>query len=173
MSTIFYLLEKLHKISPIEKIYAHCDIPCGIYDPHDAQVSAHTVIRMIDLIKDLKAPTTDSTAHEIEEYNNKLNRCILEKEKHAEWCKHQIRILWGDYFKDDHVKNFPELHDLVWKVMQSGSKAKQSVDRGVAEELLCNVQRIAEIFWETKGVGSIKIKSFYPTGSDMVYPKTS
>ncbi|MDE1768430.1 MAG: superoxide dismutase, Ni [Candidatus Micrarchaeota archaeon] len=154
------------KVLHFDTAYAHCDIPCGIYDPHNAQLAAHTVIRMDMLIADVMKLGVTSA-----EDRNKMGRYIAIKEQHAEMCKHEIRVLWGDYFKPEHLKDYPELHGLVWNVLKLASKAKQSTDIKTGEELLESVQKIAEIFWNTKGVQPIKVKSFYPTERTFVYPK--
>jgi nickel superoxide dismutase len=160
------VIEGLDKIIGIEKAYAHCDIPCGIYDPHIAQLAAHTVLRMDMLIADL-AKANDTTA----EGGNRMIRYTTVKEQHAELCKHEIRVLWGDYFKPEHVNANPKLHELVWNTLKLASKAKQSTNIDDAKALLAGVQTIAEIFWKTKGVETIKAKSFYPSGETFVYPK--
>ncbi|MBM3896985.1 MAG: superoxide dismutase, Ni [Thaumarchaeota archaeon] len=171
MSILYYVLKIADKIAPARKTYAHCDIPCGIYDPHLAQLSAHTVIRMVHLISDLPPVTPASTPAQLQEYHNKYTRYAQVKEQHAELCKHEIRILWGDYFKPEHAQKFPQLHDLVWKAMKAASKAKQEVNMQAAEDLLKAVEEIAEIFWKTKNVETVRTKSFYPTEREIVYPK--
>lgn len=166
------LIRVLERLLPAETAYAHCDIPCGIYDPHLAQLAAHTVIRMVTLIEDLAWKTPGSpNPEQLEHYVHDIARHVEIKEKYAEICKHEIRILWGDYFKPEHVERFPELHELVWKVMQLGSKSKQTVDKQVAEDLLERVNEVAEIFWKTKEVEPVRTDSFYPTQGEMVYPR--
>ena len=51
LHSTFRLMDKVY---PAKIVYAHCDIPCGIYDPHIAQMAAHTVIRMTNLINEAK-----------------------------------------------------------------------------------------------------------------------
>jgi len=126
---------------------------------------------MVNLINDLPKPGPDATPEARQEYMHKLSRYTAVKEEHAELCKHEIRILWGDYFKPDHVKEYPELHELVWKVMKLGSQGRQEINLNAAKELLESVQKIAEIFWKTKGAQPAKGPSFYPTGGEVVYPK--
>src|SRR3990170_7176698 len=164
------LLKIIDKFFPARIAYAHCDIPCGIYDPHLAQLAAHTVIRMITLIGELKAPGADATEEQHRDYAHDLARYMVVKEEHAELCKHEVRIIWGDFFKPEHVKAQPELHSVVWQIMKLGSIAKQDVDLGHAEELLEAVQRFAEMFWATKNVKSKKVKSAYPTARQVVVP---
>ncbi|MBI2084477.1 MAG: superoxide dismutase, Ni [Candidatus Aenigmarchaeota archaeon] len=158
MPFLHHLLDELNKIFPAKTAHAHCDIPCGIYDPHMAQMAAHTVIRMTSLIEESKGDP------------HKIARFTAVKEQHAELCKQEVRILWGDYFKPEHVQKYPELHELVWKIMKTASKARQEVNLEASEELLEDVNRIAEIFWETKGYGTTRFKAPYPTGNETVYP---
>jgi nickel superoxide dismutase len=158
--------EKLDELFGVEHAEAHCDIPCGIYDPHLAQVAALTVIRMIDLMGDLSnAPQKDTP-----EYYNSMTRYILIKEEHGELLKREIRVIFGDYFKKEHVDKYPELPTLVHKIMQLGSKVRQTVGRDSALELLGSVNRFAEIFWETKGIATKKAKAPYKPSEDVVYP---
>ncbi len=165
------MLGKIKNIFKIKVAYAHCDIPCGIYDPHHAQMAAHTVIRMIELINELPKIVPAMTPEQRENALHKFQRYTMVKEQHAEICKHEVRILWGDYFKPEHAQQHPELHDLVWKVMKLGSRARQEIDMKAAEELLETVNKIAEIFWKTKNVQAVKRKSFYVTERDIVLPK--
>lgn len=158
MSFLHSALRLIDKVYPAKIAYAHCDIPCGIYYPHTAQMAAHTVIRMTELINDAKGDV------------HKISRLTTVKDQHAELCKHEIRIIWGDYFKPEHVEKYPELHELVWKVMKLGSKVRQGISIEASEELLETVNKIAEIFWETKGMGTARFKAPYPTARETVYP---
>lgn len=151
-------------------VYAHCDIPCGIYDPHQAQLGAHTVIRMTNLISEMSVKENPSF-EERKKVISQIARLTKIKEEHAELVKHEVRILWGDYFKEDHLKDYPDLHSLVFSTLKLASKAKQNIDIKNAEELLSSVQKIAEIFYQTKGVTPIRIKSIYPTGGELVIYK--
>lgn len=162
----------LDRVLPEETAYAHCDIPCGIYDPHHAQLAAHTVIRMVTLIEEFTGKLQkEMNPDELQHYVHDLHRYASVKEQHAEICKHELRILWGDYFNHDHLEDHPNLHSLVWQALKLASKAKQNVDLPASEKLLETVNKIAEIFWATKGVESVRAESFYPTKREMVYPK--
>lgn len=173
MSFLHFLVRVIDRIFPAKIAYAHCDIPCGIYDPHIAQMAAHTVIRMVNLINELLSQMKpDITTEQRRDIIHKLQRYTSVKEHHAELCKHETRILWGDYFKPEHIQKFPELHELVFKVMKLSSKTRQEINLQAAEELLETVNKIAEIFWKTKGLETAKVKAtFYPTGNETVYPK--
>lgn len=160
------MLRALDRMLGFEVAYAHCDIPCGIYDPHLMQVSAHTVVRMDMLIADVMKAGAQTA-----EDRNKLVRYVNVKEQHAETVKNEVRILWGDYFKPEHAQANPELNELVWNTLKLASKAKQSADIKDAENLLESVQKIAEAFWKTKNVQTVRVKSFYPTERTMVYPR--
>ena len=160
------LFQLLDKIKPAKIAYAHCDVPCGIYDPHLAQLAAHTVVRMDTLISEVKqVPPTDADTR------NKMIRYVTVKEQNAEIVKHELRILWADYFKPEHLKTFPGLHDLFWNALKTASKAKQSANPADAEALLESVNKIAEIFWKTKEVKTARVKAPYPTSKDVVWPK--
>jgi nickel superoxide dismutase len=165
------IVKSAEMLGVVGDVSAHCDIPCGIYDPHLAQLAAHTVIRMIDLIEEQVPPGADATPEQFRDYTHGISRYMLVKEEHAELCKHEIRIMWGDYFKPDHIKEHPEIHELVWEVMRLASIAKQEVDIEHAEELLDTIHKIAEIFWATKGVESKKTRSAYPTEREVVVPQ--
>lgn len=157
-------------LAPVERAYAHCDIPCGIYDPHEAQISALTVLRMDQLISELPKPTASAKPEEMEAYAAKLSRYQAVKESHSERVKSELRILWGDYFTPDHAKQHPTLHESFWKAMKQASKTRQGTAVADAQELLSQVQAIAEIFWATKGAKTRKQPSLQKSGGEIVYP---
>lgn len=137
------LLDSLIKFLPARPVFAHCDIPCGIYDPHTAQLAAKTVLTMIKKINEL--PKEKSLNDE-----NNFVRMVQVKEEHAEACKTEVLILWTDYFKAEHLEKFPDLHDLVWKTTKLCSDNKRAVDETKAQELVESVDKIADIFNQTK-----------------------
>jgi nickel superoxide dismutase len=147
---------------PIRTAHAHCDIPCGIYDPHNAQMGAHTVIRMAQLINELQGDTRET--------EHKLVRYTKVKEEHADIVKHEVTVLWGDYFKEEHLKEFPNLTEAVYHTLKLASKAKQEINVEVAKDLLSHVHEIAEIFYKTKGVKTNKVKAPYPTEGELIVP---
>ena len=164
----------LHKIAKtldgrfhFDEVDAHCDIPCGIYDPHHALIGALTVIRMVDLIEKLYADHGESLTPE---FINSMARYISVKEEHAEITKHEIRVIWGDFIKEQHVEAHPQLPGLVHKIMQLGSKARQTVDRESAMALLAAVNEFAEIFWQIKGIETKRVKAPFPVSEEMVLP---
>jgi len=160
----------LHRLLPAQEAFAHCDIPCGIYDPHPAQIAAQTVLRMHQLIEQLPLPGPNASKEEEAAYENSLSRYIAVKEQHAELCKHEIRIIWGDYFKPEHLEKHPELHNIVWNIMKLGSKVRQEVNMKAAQDLLAEVQKFAEIFWQTKGASVRRQATLMPVGGEYVYP---
>lgn len=163
-------LRLIDQIFPPKIAYAHCDIPCGIYDPHEAQMAAHTVLRMTTLIEELKASSDEPEFSERKRIISQLARLTKVKEDHAEIVKHQVRIIWGDYFKPEHLDKHKDLHDLVFKIMKQASIARQGVDILSSKELLTMVQRFAEIFWQTKERKIVRVKSGYPTEGEIVLP---
>lgn len=157
-------------VLPPTPVFAHCDIPCGIYDPHEAQIAALTVLRMDQLIAELPYPGADSKPEDRAVYGQKLARYTAVKEQHAERVKAEIRVIWGDYFTPDHAKQYPQAHELVWKIMKQASKARQGPAKADAEELLKLVQEFAELFWQTKGVKSHRQPSQQKVGGELVLP---
>jgi nickel superoxide dismutase len=147
--------------------HAHCDLPCGIYDPHQAQIAALTIIRMIDIMQELEST---HTGHHDEEFRNSMIRCVIIKEDHGRILKHEIATIWGDYFKPEHIEKYPEIHELVHKIMQLASKGKQTVSRTQGEELLEAVNQFAEIFWKTKNIATKRAKSPHKPEMEIVYP---
>lgn len=139
----------LAKILPKQNIYAHCDVPCGIYDPKTAQIAAATILKMTQLINNLPIHGKGDKEKMISYYNS-MTRYIWTKEEHTRKCKEEILILWTDYFKEEHLKEFPHLHEVFWKAAKLCSKVKQEVNLQMAEELVKTVDEIAEIFYKTK-----------------------
>jgi nickel superoxide dismutase len=164
------MVELRDAVVPPEPVYAHCDIPCGIYDPHEAQIAALTVIRMDQLIGELPQPSPDAKAEERSAYLAKLARYTSVKEQHAERVKHEVRVIWGDYFTPDHAKQFPQTHELVWRILKQASKCRQGTVLGDAQELLKLVQEFTEVFWQTKGAKTRKQPSLQKSGGDLVVP---
>lgn len=163
---IYKLVQFLDSKFRFDRASAHCDIPCGIYDPITAQIAALTVVRMIDLMADLEAK---GDQHDMA-YHNTMARYVEVKEEHAEKTKHEIRVIWGDYFKAQHLEKHPGTHDLVHKIMMLGSKTRQTTDRETAVQLVDAVNQFAEIFWDTKGVAIKRAKAPYNPPLEMVYP---
>jgi nickel superoxide dismutase len=131
-------------LKPATTVHAHCDVPCGIYDPHQAELAARTVARMVELIGQL--PKENRTEADMA----KFVRCIAIKEQHAEIVKHEIQVIWSDYFKPEHLERYPDLHDRTWKILKLASKNKQNIDVTAAAELETAVKEFADIFWSTK-----------------------
>lgn len=132
------------KLIPGDVAYAHCDVPCGIYDPKDAQTAAATILKMVQKINEL--PKENPTVND----RNSFVRMVLVKEEHGRICKHELMVLWADYFKEEHLEKFPNLHDKFWKALKLVSKNKQAVDENLAKELIKAVDEIAEIFHQTQ-----------------------
>jgi nickel superoxide dismutase len=131
-------------LRPARTAHAHCDVPCGIYDPHAAELAARTVARMVELIGQIPAGSTAPADMQ------KFVRCVNIKEQHAEIVKHEIQVIWSDYFKPEHLERYPDLHDRTWKILKLASKNKQNVDAQAAADLEAAVKEFADIFWSTK-----------------------
>jgi nickel superoxide dismutase len=131
-------LKKL--IAPPRAASAHCDIPCGIYDPEQARIEAESCYRIIEKY--------EASADEVFR-----QRCVVVKEERAELAKHHIDVLWHDYFKPEHLDRYPDLHDVCWKASKAASKVKQGTDLAAAEELLGLIDKIDEMW---KGSGGLE-----------------
>jgi nickel superoxide dismutase len=162
--------ELFDRAAPPRVAHAHCDIPCGIYDPHAAQIAALTVIRMVQLIQGLQAPGNDATKEAWDLYGAQISRYVAVKEEHAKIVEHEIIVLWTDYFKPEHLQKHGNLHDVVWKTSKLTSTVKQQINMDASQQLLSGVQEIAEIFWDTKGVQTRRQPSNQTAGGELVYP---
>lgn len=137
-------LSVLARFLPTKIVYAHCDVPCGIYDPKPAQIAAATVLKMVQKINELPKENLSISDR------NSFVRMVWTKEEHARKCKEELLILWTDYFKEEHLLLFPNLHETFWKATKLCSKNKQEVNIEAAKELVKAVDKIAEIFQKTK-----------------------
>src|SRR3989338_4509632 len=109
--SLFSLFSFFHRIFPSQSVFAHCDIPCGIYTIKPAQTAARTVVKMVEKLYKQVPPADDAGRQEWLEFENTLARCIMVKEEHAQKCKQELLILWTDYFKPEHLEMFPVLHE--------------------------------------------------------------
>ena len=132
--------------------HAHCDIPCGIYEPTVAKIAARTVARMTDQLQELQRPSDTSDTAILGAYLQAITRRITVKEQHAEIVKRELETLWSDFFKPEHLEKFPNLHDQFWKAIKLASSCKQEVSKDHAAELLKAVDAIATMFYQAKGV---------------------
>jgi nickel superoxide dismutase len=124
------------KFNFVKPVYAHCDLPCGVYDPVQARIEALSVFAIMTKYKDL---------HE----DDKI-RAIFIKEQRAELVKHHLWVLWTDYFKPEHLEKHPDLHDLFWRATKQAGQTKKSTDPADGQKLLDLIDEIAAVFAETK-----------------------
>ena len=162
------LIKKFENVVTIDQVSAHCDIPCKIYDPSGAQIAALSIIRFIDLIEELNAKGSLSLSDQAQ-----LSRLAREKEIHGQKVKDEVNTIWGDYFKQPQFEQFPDTHNLVHKIMLTGSACKQHINREKALELLALVNDFAASFWASKGIETHIAECPYPPAQDTVYPVLS
>lgn len=148
---------------PLPVARAHCDIPCGIYDPAPALIAAVSVVRLMDIIQ-----TEDDAAGA--GLINRQARSIMSKEDEAKKVKDEVRVIWGDYFKGPLLEKYPNVHALVHSIMMKASACKQDVHREDALALVELVNEFAEMFWDSKGVKTIRANCPYPPNLPVVYP---
>jgi nickel superoxide dismutase len=127
----------------IKPVYAHCDIPCGIYETDSLKHAAETCHRMIQKIEEIGDVGTP-------ENRNNFVRCVGNKERHAQKFKNEVYILWSDYFKPEHLEKLPELHDTLWRAVKQASKVKQTVSMEEADKLVALAGEVDELFKRSK-----------------------
>jgi nickel superoxide dismutase len=137
------------QIIPAPNTHAHCDGPCGVYDPASARVAAEAVLSMTKKILALAPPVSDDSKT-MAAYHNTMTRYAMIKEEEAQKTKDQLLILWTDYFKPKHLEAFPDLHDTFWKAAKLCSACKVEVSLEHAEKLMETVKNIHAIFWQSK-----------------------
>ena len=135
----------------VERAHAHCDIPCGIYDPIAAKIAAQTVQKMVLRIQALEAPGPSGDAAARQTYANTIARYVTVKEEHAEIVKKELSILWADYGWPNLSADF-DLHGNFNQALKLAGRCKQNVDMAACEELVATVDRVATAFWATKNV---------------------
>jgi len=162
---LYNFIAKLDRKLHFPVVKGHCDIPCKIYDPISAQIAALTIIRMVDLLNELKEKPSLTFDEQAE-----FLRLVNQKEIHGVKVKEEISIIWGDYIKAPQLGQYPELHELVHNIMLASSQAKQHISRDAAMTLLEKVNRFAEIFWATKQVTTFTATCPYPPAEQLVYP---
>ncbi len=131
---------------PSRVVHAHCDLPCGVYDPAQARIEAESVMGIQKKYQDADGQKKPSET--VEDFKT---RCLAIKEERADLVKHHLWVLWTDYFKPEHKETFPNLHDLFWQATKEAGESKKSQDPSQGQKLLDLIGEIDKIFWETKG----------------------
>jgi nickel superoxide dismutase len=134
---------KFSHLLPATTVYAHCDLPCGVYDPAQARIEAESILKICQ-----KYAENDDFVFR--------TRSIIIKEERAELVKHHLWVLWTDYFKPEHLEKHPNLHDLFWRATKQAGEAKHHVDAETAQKLLDLIAEITEIFNATKAAAAVK-----------------
>ena len=137
MPVLAKLVGLVDRFSPPQTVHAHCDLPCGVYDPAQARIEAESVKGCMEKFN----ASDDSTFK---------TRAVLIKEERADLVKHHLWVLWTDYFKPPHLETYPQLHQLFWNATKTAGEAKKTNDVAVADDLLAQIAEIDTIFWQTK-----------------------
>ena len=138
MRLISRLLTMADRVSEPGTASAHCDLPCGVYDPAQARIEAESVMQIQE-----KYQESDDEVFK--------TRCIFIKEQRADLVKQHLWVLWTDYFTPEHLEKWPNLHDLFWRATKAAGESKKSQDPAQGKELLGLIDEIDTIFWESKG----------------------
>jgi nickel superoxide dismutase len=149
LDTLKDLLLKTGALGAAETAEAHCDGPCGVYDPASIRIAAEAVVSMTKKMLDLKMPDAGDGAA-MASYINTMSRYISIKEEQATLAKKELLVLWTDYFKPNHLEQFPNLHDTFWKAAKLCSACKYEVSLQHCEELMAACKEIHDIFWASK-----------------------
>ncbi|MBX3053657.1 MAG: superoxide dismutase, Ni [Caldilineaceae bacterium] len=134
---------------PLEEVSAHCDGPCGVYDPASARIAGEAALSMTKKLLALTPPAAGD-AQAAAAYHNTFSRYVTIKEQQAHLAKEELLVLWTDYFKPVHLEAYPNLHDTFWKAAKLCSAVKVEVSLDHANELMAAIQEIHNIFWATK-----------------------
>ena len=137
MRILPYLLQTAERVVGVERASAHCDLPCGVYDPAQARIEATSVHEIMEKM----AEGGDADFR---------TRAILIKEQRAELVKHHLWVLWTDYFTPEHLEQHPGLHDMFWRATKLAGETKDSSDPKLGQRLLDAIGAIEKIFWATK-----------------------
>src|SRR2546430_15466756 len=132
-------------LKPTRLVHAHCDLPCGVYDPAQARIEAESVQKIQQKYGDAEAQKKPSET--VEDFKA---RCLVIKEDRANLVKEHLWVLWTDYFKPEHLEKYSQLHDLFWQATKEAGLAKKSQDPAQGQKLLDLIDEIGKIFWETK-----------------------
>ncbi len=145
----------LDRLDAPRTAHAHCDIPCGIYDPRTMQIAAQTVTTLTQKMQALTPPDGgDQNVSQL--YDTTLARMAVVRDEHANIVKNEVRILWGDYFKPPHVQQYPNLHEHMWLTLKQAGTARQNMDLDACRKLQDMVDQIAAWFWESKGASDVQ-----------------
>ncbi len=137
-------ISKFANALPAAEVSAHCDGPCGVYDPASARIAAEAALSMTKKLLDMGTPTDVAG-------NNTFGRYVAIKEEQAHLAKTELLVLWTDYFKPVHLEKYPDLHEKFWNAAKLCSAVKVGVDLGQAQALMSAIEEIHNIFWATKG----------------------
>ena len=134
----------------IIEAYAHCDGPCGVYDPASARIAGEAVQSMTKKMLDMAECSGEGLKLEAS-YINTMSRYAAIKEEEAQKCKDELLVLWTDFFKPQHLENNPNLHDTFWNAAKLCSACKVEVSLDHAQELMDAIEEIHNMFWAVKG----------------------
>lgn len=144
MSVAARLLALADRVVEPRTVHAHCDIPCGVYDPEQARIEAESCYMILKKYHD-----SDDAVFRA--------RCLQVKENRADLAKHHLYVLWSDYFKPHHLEQYPDLHDTFWQATKQVTKVKGGVELDDAQKLLDMIDEIDEMWKKTGGLDSTRV----------------
>lgn len=126
-------------------VYAHCEIPCGIYDDgarineilEDAGTIEKAMKQIVELQKDAKN-------------DNQTVRWIINKEEHAD----KIQRIVSQYFMTQRIKTDAKDYDkklaLLHQMLIHAMKCKQTTDLENVEKLRKDVKEFQALYFAEK-----------------------
>ena len=142
-------------------VFAHCQVPCGIYNDAVRIIQIRedfsTIQKAMDQINTL-SNQQDATSM------NQMTRWIITKEDHAS----KIQEVVSDYFLTQRVKEEPMGPDYVLYVNQTtilhqilvaAMKCKQTVDSKHVVQGLDLIESFIDLYFDTHGKDHIQILS--------------
>jgi nickel superoxide dismutase len=143
------LISLVDRLSPAPVVSAHCDGPCGVYDPSSARIAAEAVLSMTKKLVALEVPAAGDSAAYVK-YHNTFARFVAIKEEEAHKAKQELLVLWTDFFKPHHLETYPDLHTKFWQAAKLCSACKVEVSVQHATELMEAIEEIHGMFWSLK-----------------------
>jgi nickel superoxide dismutase len=136
-------------LRPRRVVHAHCDLPCGVYDPAQARIEAESVKAIQEMFQDQGKRKPDNWS-ETQSEDEWLTRALKIKEERSDLIKHHLWVLWTDYFKPEHLDDHPGLHETFWRATKLAGDAKRAQDPSQGQKLLDAVAEIDAIFQATQ-----------------------
>ncbi|MCB0326799.1 MAG: hypothetical protein KDD52_04185 [Bdellovibrionales bacterium] len=127
-------------------LWAHCQVPCGIYDDH---MRIHMIEEHIDTIEKAQSQIQASSRKKHLDQHQMI-RWIQTKEDHSS----QIQEIVSQYFLTQRIKRdmkgYAELLELSHQLLVAAMKAKQTIDSQAVQDLRKALGRFETLYEQAK-----------------------